>query len=264
MSGRPPEEIWQDAVQEGERRLHRGLGGLAATGFAGGAEVALGIMATVVVTGAAAEVLPAQLAHVVGALFFGIAFVLITLGRAELFTENFQIPIAAVHAGRATTADLLRMWGVTLVFNLLGLLVFLALLAIDDVLEAQSIEAAGKLADTYATRDLLPAFASAIVAGTVMTLFTWVVQAAEDTITRVAVSLMVGFLLVGPSLNHAVVAFGKILFGLLTDSSVATLGDLWRNLGDAIAGNLVGGVGIVFAVRLAQVRGEPGQRNDRR
>lgn len=263
MSGRAPEDIWQDAVEEGERRLHRGWSGLAATGFAGGGEVALGVMAVVVVTGAAQEVVPAALAHVLGATVFGIAFVLITLGRAELFTENFQIPIAAVRAGRATTTDLLRMWALTLVFNLLGLAIFLGLLAVDGVLDAPSIAASGPLAETYAGRELLPAFVSAVIAGTVMTLFTWVVQAAVSPVARILVALLVGFLLIAPSLNHAVVSFGEILFGLYTGAADATLGDLWRNLAVAIAGNLIGGAGIVYGVRLAQVRGEPGQANER-
>src|SRR6476620_2542900 len=165
MSGRAPEEIWQDGIDEGERRLHRGLAGLAATGFAGGAEVALGLLALVVATGAVAEVAPEQLAHVAAASVFGIAFVLITLGRAELFTENFHIPLAAVHAGKASLADLLRMWGVTLVFNVLGLVVILGLLSVHGVLKAPTVAAIGPLADTPALRDLLPSFASAVLAG---------------------------------------------------------------------------------------------------
>ena len=264
MSGRAPEDIWQDGIEEGERRLHRGLLGLAATSFAGGFEIALGILATVTLSGAAAEVMPQQLAHVLGATVFGVAIVLITLGRAELFTENFHIPLAAVHAGKATLADLARMWSVSLVFNLVGLALILGLLAVDGVLKPPSIDAAGPLADTYGNRDLLPAFVSAVVAGAVMTLFTWVVQAAESASARVLVSLMVGFLLIAPSLNHAVVGFGEILFGIFTGTTTATSPDLWRNLAVSTGGNLVGGVGLVFSTRLVQVRGEPGQRHDRR
>jgi len=258
MSGRTPEEIWDEGVEEGERRLKRSVVGLAATGFAGGAEVAFGLLAVVVASGAAAQVAPEQTAHVVGALFFGIAIVLITLGRAELFTENFHIPVATVYARRATVRELLRMWGVSLALNLVGLALMLGLLSIAGVLKPESVDAVGPLADTFAHRDLLPAFASAIVAGAVMTLFTWVVAAAESNSARVMVSMGVGFLLIAPSLNHAVVGFGEILFGILTNTSSATQGDLWGNLLVAVAGNLIGGVGLVFATRVAQVRGEPG------
>lgn len=264
MSGRSPDQIWEEGVDEGERRLKRSRVGLAATGFAGGAEVALGILAVVVVSGAVQTVAPQQLAHVVGAMFFGIAFVLITLGRAELFTENFHIPVAAVYARRAPFSALLRMWAITLVFNLVGLAVVLGLMAVTGVLKPETVQASGPLADSYSQRDAVAAFASAILAGAVMTIFTWVVAAAEASASRVIASLLIGFLLIAPSLNHAIVSFGEIMFGLFSGQGQSTAADLWRNLGLAIAGNLIGGIGLVFATRVAQVRGEPDAESGRR
>jgi formate/nitrite transporter FocA (FNT family) len=257
MAGRTPEEIWEEGLDEGERRLKRSTLGLAATGFAGGAEVALGILAATVATGAAHTVLPEQPSHVIGALFFGIAFVLITLGRAELFTENFHIPVGAVYAKRATLAELLRMWGVTLVLNLAGLAVILGLLAVSGVLKPETVSAAGPVASTYGLRPWGPALASAVVAGVVMTLFTWVVAASESVSARVLVAMGIGFLLVAPSLNHAVVGFGNTIFGIFTNTAPLDAWDVIRTLLIAIAGNLIGGIGLVFTTRVAQVRGEP-------
>lgn len=257
MSDAAPDEIWENGLDEGERRLRRGKAALAATGFAGGADVFLGLVAVLVTTGALLSVMPDEPAHVLGSLTFGLALVLITLGRAELFTENFLIPVSAVYAGRARLRELLSMWGITFLFNGFGLLVFAAIFARAGVLEPSALEAAGTLADTQADRDAVPALLSAIGAGTVMTLFTWVIAATESTSARVIVAFGVGFLLLAPSLNHAVVSFGEILFGLLADTTTADWGDLARNTALAVVGNLIGGVGLVFATRLAQVRGEP-------
>jgi formate/nitrite transporter FocA (FNT family) len=257
VSGQTPDEIWEQALDEGERRLSRTPLGLSATGFAGGVEVAFGILGVTLVSSVVALVAPDPLAHVVGSLAFGIAFVLITLGRAELFTENFLLPVAAVYARRATMPRLLGMWGITLVLNLVGVAGCVALFTVHGVLDPGTLHAGGLLADTYGLRATLPAFVSAVLAGVVMTVFTWVVVAAESAASRVLVSLLVGFLLAGPSLNHAVVAFGKISFGLIAGTTDATVGDLVRNTLVAIAGNLVGGIGFVFASRIAQVRGEP-------
>jgi formate/nitrite transporter FocA (FNT family) len=257
VSGRPPDEIWEDGLDEGERRLERSPAALAATGFAGGADVAFGLLAVVVTTGALHAVMPSETAHVLGALTFGIAFMLITLGRAELFTENFLIPVGAVYAGRAPVRHLLRMWAITGGLNAIGLMLFAAIFSVKGVLEPGALKAAGALADTQGNRDALPAFLSAIAAGTVMTIFTWVVAAADSAQARVTASMLVGFLLVAPSLNHAVVGFGEIFFGLVAGTTSAGWDDLIRNTGIAIAGNLIGGVGLVFTTRLAQVRGEP-------
>jgi formate/nitrite transporter FocA (FNT family) len=258
VSGRSPEDVWAGGLDEGERRLGRSAAGLVATGFAGGTEIFFGIVVMVVTTAGFTPVLGEQGAHVVGSLAFGIGFVLITIGRAELFTENFLIPVSAVYAGRSTIARLLRMWGITLVVNLVGLALFAAIFSVHGVLKPESLATAGTLSDTYGHRAWLPALMSAIAAGTVMTLFTWVVAAAEDATARVVIALLIGFVLGVPSLNHAVVSFGEIIFGLFAGTSTSDYWDLTRNLGVAVLGNLIGGVGLVFATRLAQVRGEPG------
>jgi formate/nitrite transporter FocA (FNT family) len=80
---------------------------------------------------------------------------------------------------------------------------------------------------------------------------------------RVFLGLLVGFVLVAPSLNHAVVSFGEIVFALIAGTATGTVGDLARNFGLAIVGNLVGGLGLVTATRLVQVRGEPGSTSGR-
>ena len=264
MSGAQPEDIWEDALDEGERRLDRRTPGLAATSFAGGADVLFGLVALFVTASALEAVMPEQTAHVLASATFGIAFVLITIGRAELFTENFLIPVGSVFAGRAPRSALWRMWAVTLVVNLVGLTAFAALFSVHGVLPQAALDAAGKTADLVGDRELLPAFLSAVAAGTIMTLFTWVATAAESGIARLFAALLVGFLLVAPNLNHTVVGFGELVLGLFAGTTHSDVADLARNTAVAIAGNLIGGVGLVFTTRLAQVRSEPGSRSGAR
>jgi formate/nitrite transporter FocA (FNT family) len=128
---------------------------------------------------------------------------------------------------------------------------------VSGVLDRESLAAAGTMADTMGERDTLAALLSAIAAGTIMTLFTWVVAAAETGTARVLASLLIGFVLAAPSLNHAVVGFGEQVFGLFAGTARTGWGDLVRTVSLAIVGNLIGGVGLVFGTRLAQVRGEP-------
>jgi formate/nitrite transporter FocA (FNT family) len=258
MSGRRPDEIWSDSLDEGQRRLGRSTTALAATGLAGGIDVFFSILLLAVVAGAVGEVAPEPVAHIAGALVFGIGFVFITVGRAELFTENFLVPVGAVAAGRGTVKRLLRMWVVTALANFVGLALFAGLFAVSGVVEEATLTAAGTLADTLVERSNLAAFLSAVAAGTIMTLFTWVVSAAEGPSARIIAALIVGFVLAAPSLNHAIVGFGEVIFGLFAGTTDATWADLARNTAIATAGNLVGGVGLVFSTRLAQVRGEPG------
>src|SRR3954470_17451861 len=155
MSGRDPAEIWESGLDEGQRRLKRGWSGLAATGFAGGAHVFFSILVLAVTSAGLLEVIPEASAHVIASLTFGIGFAFITIGRAELFTENFLLPVGAVWAGRARLGDLARMWVLTMSFNFAGLALFAALFSISGVVSPSVLEATGTMADTLGERSAL-------------------------------------------------------------------------------------------------------------
>ena len=112
MIGREPREIWQDSLQDGQRRLARPASVLAATGLLGGFHVTLGLMALVVVTGALGAALPEPTALVLGSLTFGIGFIFLTIGGSELFTENFLIPVDAVLSVHASWRSVGRLWAI--------------------------------------------------------------------------------------------------------------------------------------------------------
>ncbi len=95
-----------------------------------------------------------------------------------------------------------------------------------------------------------------MIAGSVITTFTWLAEAAESDLTRVLIALIVGFVLLAPSLNHAVVGFGEVLFGLVSDTTGANWLDLLRNTAIAIVGNIAGGVILVALVRRLQAAPE--------
>jgi len=65
----------------------------------------------------------------------------VVIGRAELFTENFLIPVGTVFAGRSSVSNLLRMWGVSLVVNFASILAFGAAL---DRRRARDLDAQGR------------------------------------------------------------------------------------------------------------------------
>ena len=258
MTGRDPDEIWGQSAEEGKRRLSRGPAGLAATGFVGGVDVMLGVMALTVVSGALAVSLPEEIAHVGGSLVFGIGLVLLVVGRSELFTENFLVPIAGAMRGRSGPADVARLWGVTMLGNLVGLMLVAAILTRAGLVPPETLDAAGKTADTFASRDMVGAFLSAVLAGTTMTLLTWLTHAAERDSARVLIAMLVGFVLAAPSLNHAVVSVGEMAFGLFAHTTdKATWTDLAQNFPVAVVGNLLGGLAFVTLARGVQVRGEP-------
>jgi len=97
MIGREPHEIWRNSLDgrptppgPASRRPRRDR--TARRAF----HVTLGLLALVVTTGALSAVMPSAGAHVLGSLTFGIGFTFLTIGRSELFIENFLIPGVAI------------------------------------------------------------------------------------------------------------------------------------------------------------------------
>jgi formate-nitrite transporter family protein len=251
-----PREIWEESLDEGERRMKRQPLGQASTGLLGGFDVMLALTAVAVLSGALMTVTSDELAYAIGALPFGFAFIFLTIGRAELFTENFLVPVGAWFAGRGTLGELGRLWLVALVFNLAGIAFIGFFLTVPGVLSESALEAVGTLGQRFVDRGVGEALASAVLAGMAITLYTWLVLGARSEGTKLVAALAIGYLLILATFNHAVVSFGELTLGLYGGTTDATIGQVLSQLGLAIAGNTVGGIGFITMARLVQVRGE--------
>src|SRR3954467_5804785 len=82
------QQTFDRAVEEGEYRINRGWQSLLATGAVGGLDVAMGVLALLLVKHETGS-------DILAALAFPIGFIALTLANSELFTENFLVPIAA-------------------------------------------------------------------------------------------------------------------------------------------------------------------------
>src|SRR3954452_21027522 len=118
------EESFTRQVVEGTQRLSRPWREVLVTGFVGGTEVAIGVLAFL-------AVLHETGSHLLGGLAFSAGFLALLLGRSELFTEGFLVPVVTVAAKRATLKQLLKLWSGTRVANLVGgwLIMWLVVLA---------------------------------------------------------------------------------------------------------------------------------------
>ena len=107
------EQAFDRLVSEGSDRLARPLPSLVATGFLGGIDIGVGVLAFLVVDEKTGQPL-------LGALAFTIGFIALLMARSELFTENFLVPVTARVAGHGSWSQLVRLWLVTLAANLAG------------------------------------------------------------------------------------------------------------------------------------------------
>lgn len=251
-----PGEIFDRAVEEGDRRLNQSMLELVATSFIAGFTIVFGIAALGIVH-ALVEPEFGDVAKIAGSLAFGIGLVFLVIGRAELFNENFFDPAAkaANQSGSWMVSPLLRLWIVTLLFNLVGGVLFAVVFAVEGVLPPGTAEALSKIAEEIGRRGITAGFASSIVGGALVTLLSFLLLGVNSVGSRISLAYIVGFLLALGPFDHVIVTALHVVFGILFGAGVE-----YRTLAEVLvvttAGNLVGGLGLVTLTHIAQAVGE--------
>lgn len=250
-----PSEIFHRSAEEGERRLDQSLLELVSTAFIAGFTIVFGIVALGIVH-AAVEPVAAPLAGVAGALAFAPGVVFLIVGRAELFTENFFDPAAAVFRGRESQGlrRLMRLWAVTFVLNLVGGVLFALVFAVRGVLPEGAPGALAKVAEEIAARGAWAGFASAVVGGALVALLSFMLVGVNGVGGRIVMAYLVGFLLAVGPFDHVMVTVLHVFMGILFGAGVEW-GTAAEIMAISTAGNLVGGVGLVTLSHIAQARG---------
>jgi formate/nitrite transporter FocA (FNT family) len=250
-----PSEIFHRAVDEGERRLDQSLLELVSTSFIAGFTIVFGL-AALGIAHAVVEPVWGGVARIAGALAFALGVVFLIVGRTELFSENFFDPIATAFARRERRVLLriLRLWGITLAFNLVGGGLFTLVVAVEGVLPAGAGEALAGVAENLAARGAWAGLASAVVGGGLVALLSFLLQAADSVGSRIALAYAVGFLLALGPFDHVVVTVLHLVLGLLLGADIGA-GAVATVFAVATAGNLLGGVGLVTLSHIAQAEG---------
>ncbi|WP_262180238.1 formate/nitrite transporter family protein [Haloarcula laminariae] len=256
MASEPtPAEIFDRAVAEGRRRLDQSLLELVSTSFIAGFTVVFGLVGLGIVE-SALEPVGHGVARLGGALAFGVGVVFLVAGRTELFNENFSDPVAAaVDSGDPDVAwSLLRLWVVTLLFNLVGGGLFSLVFAVGGALPSGANEILAAVATESTSRSLPASLARAIAGGALVSLLSFLLVSVESDGSRLTLAYLVGvFLALGP-FEHVVVTALHVLLGGLFGAGVGLI-RFAVVMGTVTAGNLAGGLGLVTFAHVAQAAG---------
>jgi formate/nitrite transporter FocA (FNT family) len=238
------EETFLRTVDEGRRRMSRGLVPLLATGLVGGIDVGTGVLALVLVESTTHNKL-------LGGLAFSVGFIALALARSELFTEDFLVPVSTVIARQARFRMLLRLWIGTLVANLVGGWIFTWFMMRGyPELSSTAIESGSHYVRLgYGLR----ALSLAVLGGAVITLMTWMQHSSPSIGARIIPAVTAAFLLAGGQLDHAIVNSLLMFSALHTGHAPFGYLDWAKTAGWAAFGNILGGVGLVTLLRLLQV-----------
>jgi len=240
-------EIFRRVLATAHEELDRPTKLLFWSGLAAGLSLGLTFFARATLTGLTGSVDPGF----VGNLLYPVGFIIIVLGKYQLFTENTLTPVALVLTRLAPPANLLRLWTTVLVANLVGAAAIAALFALTDVKGAEAADAALAMGKHALEAELGALFWRAVIAGWIVATMVWLVHAVSDTLSRIfLVSVLMYFIGVS-DLFHVVTGTVEVLYVVFEGE--AGFFSIWhRFVLPVLVGNVIGGIGFVAILNTAQ------------
>ena len=250
-----PETIYERTKEEGRRRLKRPVLEEISTALAAGFDIVAGVILLALLITQLEHHFGKHAAHVVGSMGFGVGFIFLVVGRGELFTENFLVPLAGLDHDDGDTSwrDLIKLWLISPLFNVIGGLIMILIVTTHSVLPYGTGKTIIETANTLHANGRLALFMSAVFAGALITAMTWFIEGQATMMPRIVVAWLCGSFLALGSLNHVIVVTLELIFGYRYGAHYSWLFIL-GNFGLAAAGNIVGGIGLVTLNRFTQGR----------
>lgn len=244
--------IYEVVRQQGEDELCRPDGSLFWSGIAAG----ITIMASVIAQGALRQKLPdAPWREAVSDIGYSIGFLMVILGRMQLFTEQTIVTVLPVMASLSWSKLWAtgRLWLIVFVANMIGTCVAAVMnvklhLVSPDLLASMLAVSAPLLQKTP-----VEVLAQAVPAGFIIASVAWIRAAISNAEFWVVLTLT--YLIALCDFTH-VVAGSAETFLLLFAGKLEIARALGGLIAPALIGNVIGGTGLFALLAYAQVRQE--------
>jgi formate/nitrite transporter FocA (FNT family) len=250
---RPNAALIHETIRaEGESELERTWWALGLSGVAAG----LSIGFSMVLQGELQAHIPeGATADIVVPLGYAAGFVIVVLGRQQLFTENTLTPILPLLHNHdvPTLRKVLALWIVVLVANITGAWLFAA-----AAVHMHVFDAAVTAAFTAGARHLIGLsfgvmVVRAVFAGWLIALMVWLLPAAQSS--RLLIIILLTYIIGLCGFPHIVA--GSVDVALLVQMGDASLRDFFiRFFAPTLIGNIIGGVALVAVFNYGQVAPE--------
>lgn len=168
-------------------------------------------------------------------------FIMIILGQSILYTEQTSLLTLPVLNRKRSISSLLRLWGLVIAGNLLGgYLIAFVLVWFGPQLGIFDLETVEKIAVHVSYYNPFIILVSAVLAGWLMGLLSWLVAASKDTLSRIFIIFMITAILSFAGLHHSIVGNVEVFAGLISSNGI-TFTDYFSFITMALLGNALGG-----------------------
>ena len=241
--------VYETIRCEGEDELERSSAGLSWSGLAAGLSMGFSFLAETLLH---ARLPDAPWRPLVAEFGYSVGFLIVILGRQQLFTENTLTPILELlnRKDGKTLKNVARLWCIVLAANIVGGFIFAWVLASTNVVDAEMKEALTTVGHHAINGYFWTTILRGIFAGWLIALMVWLLPFAETA--RVGVIIIITYLV-------GIAEFPHIIAGSIEVLYLVVLGEvtMWEFLSTffvpTLLGNTIGGVTLVAAVNYAQV-----------
>jgi formate/nitrite transporter FocA (FNT family) len=229
---------------EGEEELERDVGQILWSGLAAGLSMGFSFF---VEAHLQARLPDFPWRHLVAALGYTVGFVIVVLGRQQLYTESTITAVLPVLTRRdmATLVKLLRLWGLVIASNIVGTWGFAALLVFTHPYRPELQPALSALAMQPMSGDFFGTLIKGLLAGWLIALMVWLLPSAKTA--RLLIIVMITYVVALAELPHIIAGSSEAAFAVLSGQAPVSRYALGFFLPTFI-GNTLGGV--VFAALL--------------
>lgn len=240
------DSIFKEAVSE----LSRSSSALFWSGLAAGLSIGFSMISE----GLLRAYLPdAQWSVLISNLGYSVGFVIVILGRQQLFTENTLTPILPLlHQKKMKTFwQVLRLWGIVLLANLIGTLIIAGVIAESPVFGSHVQKALEEIGKKAMEPSFGVTFLRGIFAGWLIALVVWLLPYAETA--RLWVIVILTYIIGIGHLSHGIAGSVEVFTLAFMDGT-----SWWKAFAyftvPSLLGNILGGVAIVAVLNHAQVK----------
>lgn len=241
--------VYKAILKEGEEELSRPSSALFWSGLAAGLSMGFSMIAE----GLLHAYLPDTYWRPLVAKFgYSAGFLIVILGRQQLFTENTLTPILPMLQRKAvaTMGNVLRLWIVVLIANLLGALIVALVAARTNAFDPHVREAFAEIGNKAMENGFATTLLRGIFAGWLIALMVWLLPFAETA--RVWVIIFIAYLVGLGQFSH-IIAGAVETFTLAAMAQKPWLNVLGSYIVPTLIGNILGGVSLVATLNHAQV-----------
>lgn len=247
--------VFETVRREGQQELERPNASLAFSGLAAGLSMGFSLIATGMLHAALPD---APWRGLVENLGYTLGFLIVVLGRQQLFTENTVTAIVPLLDNKDklhTFGNVVRLWSIVLATNLIGALLFALLVFHTGSFSPDLKHAFLQLGETTLSFGFATTLVKGIFAGWLIALMVWLLPAAEHS--RLAVVIIITYVVGAAGLSHIIAGSVEALYAVV--AGAASWGYFFLDfLIPVFIGNCIGGVLLVSILNYAQVAPESG------